>query len=58
VGEKASIVASVIENVWPMVASGAVRPVIHTALPLERVAEAHQLVESSRHVGKVVLTVG
>lgn len=56
--ERASIVTSVVENVWPMVASGAVKPVIHAILPLEQVAEAHRLVESSQHVGKVVLTVG
>ncbi|HET9655670.1 MAG TPA: NAD(P)H-quinone oxidoreductase [Kineosporiaceae bacterium] len=56
--EKALIVASVREHVWPLVAAGTVRPVIHTRLPLERAAEAHRLVESSAHVGKVLLTVG
>lgn len=56
-GEKAAIVASVRENVWPLVADGRVRPVIHATLPLERVAEAHELVGASGHVGKVVLTV-
>lgn len=56
VAEKAAIVASVQENVWPLVASGAVRPVIHTAVPLERVADAHRLIESSQHIGKVLLT--
>jgi putative PIG3 family NAD(P)H quinone oxidoreductase len=58
VDEKSAIVASVRENVWPLVASGAVRPIIHTRLPLDQVAEAHRLVESSQHVGKVLLTVG
>lgn len=56
--EKASIVASVVEHVWPLVAAGTVKPVIHATLPLEQVADAHRLVESSRHIGKVVLTVG
>jgi putative PIG3 family NAD(P)H quinone oxidoreductase len=56
--EKSAIVASVRENVWPLLAAGAVRPVIYTALPLERVSDAHRLVESSRHIGKVLLTVG
>lgn len=54
--EKAAIVASVRENVWPLVASGAVRPVIHTSVPLEQVADAHRLIESSQHIGKVLLT--
>jgi putative PIG3 family NAD(P)H quinone oxidoreductase len=58
VNEKSAIVASVRENVWPLVASGAVRPVIHTRLPLDQVVEAHRLVESSQHIGKVLLTVG
>jgi putative PIG3 family NAD(P)H quinone oxidoreductase len=58
VEEKASIVASVREHVWPLVAAGTVKPVVHTTLPLEQVADAHRLVESSRHIGKVVLTVG
>jgi putative PIG3 family NAD(P)H quinone oxidoreductase len=57
-GKKAAIVASVVENVWPLVASGTVRPVIHATLPWEQATEAHRLVESSQHVGKVVLTVG
>ena len=55
--EKAEIVASVRAQVWPAIESGAVRPVIHTALPLRDAAEAHRLVESSEHVGKVLLTV-
>ena len=54
--EKARIVGSVIEHVWPLVADGAVRPIIHAILPLEKVADAHRLVESSAHVGKVLLT--
>jgi putative PIG3 family NAD(P)H quinone oxidoreductase len=56
VAEKAAIVAGVLEHVWPLIADGAVRPVIHARMPLEAAAEAHRLVESSAHVGKVVLT--
>jgi putative PIG3 family NAD(P)H quinone oxidoreductase len=56
--EKAAIVASVREHVWPLVASGDVRPVIHTRLPLAEAAAAHRLVEESGNVGKVLLTVG
>jgi len=55
--EKAAIVASVRENVWPLVADGVVKPVVHTTLPLDRVAEAHRLMEDSSHIGKILLTV-
>ena len=54
--EKAQIVGSVVEHVWPLVADGAVRPIVHARFPLEQVADAHRLVESSTHVGKVLLT--
>jgi putative PIG3 family NAD(P)H quinone oxidoreductase len=57
-GEKAAIVASVREHVWPLLADGAVRPVVHARMPLEQAADAHRLLESSRHVGKVLLTLG
>ena len=56
VKEKAAICAAVVEHVWPLVADGAVRPVVHTTMPLTEVAEAHRLMEDSRHVGKIVLT--
>jgi putative PIG3 family NAD(P)H quinone oxidoreductase len=56
VEEKAAICAAVVEHVWPLVADGAVRPVVHTTMPLTEVAEAHRLMEDSRHVGKIVLT--
>jgi putative PIG3 family NAD(P)H quinone oxidoreductase len=55
--EKAQIVGSVAEHVWPLVVDGAVRPIVHARLPLDQVAEAHRLVESSTHIGKVLLTV-
>jgi putative PIG3 family NAD(P)H quinone oxidoreductase len=53
--EKASIVASVREHVWPLVADGRVRPVVVRELPMPRAADAHRLVEDSGHVGKVLL---
>ena len=56
--EKAAIVASVREHVWPLLAAGTVRPVIHARLPLADAAEAHRTMEASTHVGKLVLTVG
>ncbi len=54
--EKATIVAAVREHVWPLVETAAVRPVIHARLPLAEVADAHRLLESSTHIGKVLLT--
>jgi putative PIG3 family NAD(P)H quinone oxidoreductase len=54
--EKAAIVRGVREHVWPLVESGAIRPIIHRRLPMPQAAEAHRIVESSDHVGKVLLT--
>ncbi|MFJ6199869.1 NAD(P)H-quinone oxidoreductase [Micromonospora sp. NPDC092111] len=56
--DKADIVRGVREQVWPLVESGAVRPVVDRRLPLTEVARAHRLVESGDHLGKVLLTVG
>jgi putative PIG3 family NAD(P)H quinone oxidoreductase len=55
--DKARIVRGVREQVWPLVESGAIRPVIDRRLPMDRAAEAHRLVERSDHLGKVLLTV-
>jgi putative PIG3 family NAD(P)H quinone oxidoreductase len=55
--DKAAICASVVAHVWPLVADGQVRPVVHTTLPLDQVAEAHRLMDDSGHIGKIVLTV-
>ncbi|MFC9582881.1 NAD(P)H-quinone oxidoreductase [Streptomyces yangpuensis] len=55
--EKAAIVAAVREHVWPLVAAGRVRPVVHAAFPMAQAAEAHRVMESSTHVGKLLLTV-
>lgn len=55
--EKAAIVASVSQHVWPLLSSGVVRPVIHDRLPLERAADAHRLMTESSHIGKILLTV-
>jgi putative PIG3 family NAD(P)H quinone oxidoreductase len=55
--EKATIVAAVREHVWPLVADGAVRPIVHTTMPLAEAGAAHELLEASTHVGKVLLTV-
>ena len=54
--EKAAIVASTREHVWPLVEDGTVRPVVDRVLPMAEAAEAHRLVEGGSHVGKVLLT--
>lgn len=56
--QKAAIVAAVREGLWPLVSAGQVRPVIDRVLPLAEVAEAHRVVESGAHVGKVLLVTG
>lgn len=55
--QKAAIVTATEGFVWPLIESGDVAPVIDRVLPLEDAAAAHQLVESSQHIGKVVLQV-
>ncbi|ASW57213.1 NAD(P)H-quinone oxidoreductase [Plantactinospora sp. KBS50] len=55
VEQKAAIVRGVREQVWPLVESGRIRPVVDRRVPLERAAEAHRLIESSDHLGKVLL---
>ena len=55
--EKAAIVAAVREHVWPLIEAGAVRPIVHARMPLAQAADAHRLLESSTHIGKVLLTV-
>jgi len=54
--EKVEIVAQTVEHVWPMITAGTVRPIVHATFPLAGVAEAHQVLEDSSHVGKVLLT--
>jgi putative PIG3 family NAD(P)H quinone oxidoreductase len=54
--EKAGIVASVREHVWPLIDRGDIRPVIHARLPLASAAAAHQILEESSHTGKILLT--
>jgi len=56
VAEKAAICAEVVESVWPLVADGSVRPVVHTTLPLEKAGEAHRIMEAGDHVGKIILS--
>jgi putative PIG3 family NAD(P)H quinone oxidoreductase len=54
--EKSAICAALVEHVWPLVAEGAVRPIVHTTMPLEQVAAAHALMDAGEHTGKILLT--
>jgi putative PIG3 family NAD(P)H quinone oxidoreductase len=57
VEEKGAIARALRAEVWPLLEKGRVRPVIHATFPLAQAAEAHRLMESSQHIGKIVLTV-
>lgn len=54
---KAEIAGQLLEKVWPLLASGRIKPVIHSTFALTEAALAHQLMESSQHIGKIILTV-
>jgi len=54
---KAQVARALREKVWPMVEQGRIKPVIHQVFPLERAADAHALMESGRHIGKILLSV-
>lgn len=57
VAQKAAVADAVRNNVWPLLASGKVRPVIFATFPLAQASDAHRLMETSNHIGKIVLTV-
>jgi NADPH2:quinone reductase len=57
IAEKARIAAALADEVWPWLERGDVRPQIYRTLPLARASEAHALMESSAHIGKIVLTI-
>jgi putative PIG3 family NAD(P)H quinone oxidoreductase len=56
--EKAAICTSVVEHVWPLVADGSVRPIVHREVGLDEVAEAHRLMGDGAHTGKILLRTG
>jgi NADPH2:quinone reductase len=55
VEEKSALARSVEQEVWPLFANGQIRPIVNSAFPLEQAADAHRLMESGRHTGKIVL---
>jgi NADPH:quinone reductase len=57
VAQKAAVAKAVFENVWPLLREGRAKPVIHATFPLAEASEAHRLMESSNHIGKIVLTI-
>jgi NADPH:quinone reductase len=57
IAQKAAVADAVRRNIWPLLAAGRVRPVIYATFPLAEASEAHRLMETSKHIGKIVLTV-
>ncbi len=53
---KAAIAKALLAKVWPLLAAGKVRPIIHSRFPAARAAEAHALMESNQHIGKIMLS--
>ena len=58
VAQKAAIADELRAKVWPLLDSGAVKPLIHATFPMEQTREAHALMESSAHLGKIMVTTG
>jgi NADPH:quinone reductase len=56
VADKALIAEALSRNVWPLLAQGRCKPVVHATFPLAEAAKAHALMETSQHIGKIVLT--
>ncbi|MBT7942044.1 MAG: zinc-binding dehydrogenase, partial [Alphaproteobacteria bacterium] len=55
VERKGEIAKALLEKVWPLIANGDIAPVIHSTFSLSEAADAHSLMESSQHIGKIVL---
>ena len=54
---KGAIARSLREKIWPLIEAGKIKPEIYKTFPLEQAADAHRLMETSQHIGKLVLTV-
>jgi NADPH:quinone reductase-like Zn-dependent oxidoreductase len=57
VEQKGAIAAALRRQVWPLLDQGKIKPLIYRTFPLDQAGEAHRLMESSTHIGKIVLTV-
>jgi putative PIG3 family NAD(P)H quinone oxidoreductase len=55
--EKGVIARDLRQHVWPLLERGTVKPIIHETFPLARAADAHRMMESSEHIGKLILTI-
>jgi NADPH:quinone reductase-like Zn-dependent oxidoreductase len=55
---KAKIAQNLLTQIWPKIENGEIKPVIAQTFPLAQVADAHKLMESNKHIGKIVLTLG
>ena len=55
IADKAAIAAELQREVWPLLESGAVKPIVHATFPLREAAAAHRMMESSAHIGKLLL---
>ena len=53
--QKTAIALALKEKVWPLLAAKTVKPIIHKVFALEEIIEAHRLMESSAHIGKIIL---
>lgn len=56
VAQKAMIAHSLRDKVWPLLESGKIRPIIHATFPLAQASDAHRMMESGQHIGKIVLS--
>ena len=54
---KGAIAKSLREKIWPLVEAGRIKPVVYRSFALDEAPEAHRLMESSQHIGKIVLSV-
>lgn len=53
---KSAVIAGVLDDVWPMISSGEIKPTIDSTMPMTDVRRAHERIESSAHIGKIILT--
>jgi NADPH:quinone reductase len=58
VAQKAAIATALREKIWPLLEEGSVKPLIHATFPLEQARQAHEMMESSSHLGKILLVTG